>query len=435
MEEIIMNKRAFILAVAVLTAGPALAADPASIDWSKIPVVKVPLFYPGQSSYEWLRSDAHKGASKETQRGDACLSCHDEEDAEKDIGNKLVSGGALEPMPVKGKNGFVELSVQAAYDDKNAYFRYQWKTHGKAGIEYPYYRFDGKEWKVYGGPRLDKAVQEGKQPPIYEDRLSMMLDDGKVPMFANQGCWLTCHDGERDLKTASKEDVAANEAMKAYKKDDVRKYLPETRTNPSDWKTGKSVEEIAKIKAAGGFVDLIQWRAHRSNPVGMADDGYVLEWRNFDSGKKMFDSNLDKETKQPKFMYDAKKFGAKAATAKQVGKKESFLIKGTNAVPFDPKAGWKEGDMLPRYVLTKDVEGSAGDNKATGSWKKGMWTVVLTRPLGLTNDDDKTLKDGGVYHVGFAVHDDNITTRGHQVSFVRTLGFGTKADIQAVKLP
>ena len=28
-----------------------------------------------------------------------------------------------------------------------------------------------------------------------------------------------------------------------------------------------------------------------------------------------------------------------------------------------------------------------------------------------------------------------ITTRGHQVSYVRTLGLGAKADIQAVKLP
>ena len=44
-------------------------------------------------------------------------------------------------------------------------------------------------------------------------------------------------------------------------------------------------------------------------------------------------------------------------------------------------------------------------------------------------------KEGGVYNVGFAVHDDNITTRGHHVSFVKTLGFGAKADIQAVKLP
>jgi hypothetical protein len=133
-------------------------------------------------------------------------------------------------------------------------------------------------------------------------------------------------------------------------------------------------------------------------------------------------------------MFDAKKFGAKAVTAKQVGKKNNFLTKGVNAVPFDPKAGWKEGDMLPRYVTTSEVSGSAGDNKATGSWKNGMWTVVLTRPLGLANDDDKALKVGGVYNVGFAVHDDNITTRGHHVSFVKTLGIGAKADIQATKL-
>jgi hypothetical protein len=431
-----MKKRVFILAWGALTVGPALAADPAMVDWSKVPAVNIPLFYPGQSSYEWLRSDAHENAVKEVKRGDACMSCHDEPDGEQDQGAELVAGGPLEPMPVKGKNGHVNLAVQAAYDDKNAYLRFQWKTNGKAGIEYPYYRFDGKDWKVYGGPRLDKTVQEGKQPPIYEDRLSIMLDDGKVPGFAQQGCWLTCHDGERDLKAAAKEEVAANPAMQAYKKEDVRKYLPVSRSEPTDWRTGKSVEEIARIKAAGGFVDLIQWRAHRSNPVGMADDGYVLEYRNFDAGKNPFASNLDKETKQPKFMFDARKFGAKAVTAKQVGKKENFLIKGVNAILFDPKAGWNEGDMLPRYVLSaSDATGSAADNKATGQWKKGVWTVVLTRPLGLTNDDDKALKAGGVYNVGFAVHDDNITTRGHHVAYVKTLGLGAEADIKAVKLP
>ena len=94
--------------------------------------------------------------------------------------------------------------------------------------------------------------------------------------------------------------------------------------------------------------------------------------------------------------------------------------------------------MIPDYILSReDAAGSAADNNAIASWKDGMWTVVMIRPLGLTNADDKTLKEGGVYNVGFAVHDDNITTRGHYVSFVRTLGFGanTKADIKAVKLP
>ncbi len=426
-------------ACVALASGAALAVDPAKINWSKIPTVNIPLFYPGQSSYEWLLSDAHQGAVKETRRGDSCVSCHDEDGAEKDLGEKLVKAGRLEPTPVGGKNGFINLKVQAAYDANNAYFRYQWKTQGGTpGVEYPYYSFDGKEWKVWGLPRLDKPVQEGKQPPVYEDRMSMMVDDGKVPMFAQQGCWLTCHDGERDMpKLATKEEVAANAMLTEIKKTDVRKYLPASRTEPGDWKTGKSLAELNKIKAEGGFVDLIQWRAHRTNPVGMADDGYVLEWRNFDAGKNAFGSNLD-EKKQPKFMFDAAKFGAKAVTANEVNRKDNFLIKDVNAVPFDPNANWKEGDMLPRYVMGK-AEGSGADNKATGVWKDGMWTVVLVRPLNLTNDDDKTLKAGGVYNVGFAVHDDNITTRGHHVSFVKKVGIGakkgTKVDINAVKLP
>jgi hypothetical protein len=46
-------------------------------------------------------------------------------------------------------------------------------------------------------------------------------------------------------------------------------------------------------------------------------------------------------------------------------------------------------------------------------------------PIGLTNDDDpqggpRLQREGGVYNVAFAVHDDNITTRGHHVSFLHS---------------
>jgi len=43
-------------------AEPALAADLATIDWSKVPVANVTLFYPGQSSYEWWRTSDHRGS-------------------------------------------------------------------------------------------------------------------------------------------------------------------------------------------------------------------------------------------------------------------------------------------------------------------------------------------------------------------------------------
>ncbi len=59
-----MKNAAWILALTFLAAAPAAAAEPAEIDWSKIPVNDVKLFYPGQSSYEWLRGNSHPGANR-----------------------------------------------------------------------------------------------------------------------------------------------------------------------------------------------------------------------------------------------------------------------------------------------------------------------------------------------------------------------------------
>jgi hypothetical protein len=433
-----MTRNRFWMYLLACVGIPATAADPATIDWTKVPVTTLTLFYPGQSSYGWLRSSQHgKGkCAKAVTAGQACTRCHDGD--ERIMGSSIVGGGPLEPTPVKGKNGSLELAVQAAYDARNAYFRFQWKTLNPfPGTEHQYLRFDGKEWKVWGHPKLDAGVRGGTQSGIYEDRLTMMIDDGRVPGFAQQGCWLTCHDGSRDMQgAASAKETQANPLLGALKKNDVRKYLPATRSDPADWRSGKPLDQIAKIKAEGGFVDLIQWRAHRSNGVGMADDGYVLEYRYSDAGKDMFSGNADPKTHAPRFMWDEKKVGYRSIRDGALRKEPHFLVREENAVPFDPNAGWKEGDLTPDYVLSReDAKGSAADNRALAQWKEGVWTVVVVRPLDTGNPDDKVLREGGVYNVGFAVHDDNITTRGHHVSFVKTLGVGAKATISATKLP
>ena len=259
-QEIDMKKTALALAVAALAANTSLAADSASIDWSGIPVRKVKMFYPGQASYEWLQSKEHKKGDRAIAQGRSCTTCH--EDDQADLGNRLAKGTSNEATPIAGKKGTLELNVQAAHDDKFLYLRFQWATQNSApGDAYPQLRFDGKEWKRYGGPRLDKDVRAGKMQAIYEDRLSIMLDDGKVPNFANQGCWQTCHDGMRDApKQATAAAVQANPLLKALNKNDVRKYLPSTRTDAlASWDKGKSLDEIAKIKAAGGFLDLTRF--------------------------------------------------------------------------------------------------------------------------------------------------------------------------------
>jgi len=423
--------------VAVGLSGTAGAAQPS--DWSAIPTKTLSLFFPGQSSYQWLRSPEHKRAFKKTMQGDSCVSCH--EDEEEELGQMMVSGDRMERHPIDGKQAVNELATQAAHDSENLYLRFQWKTRNSfAGTAHPHWRFDGKDWKQIGWPMLHEKVWDEGQPAIYEDRLSMMIDDGSVPMFAEQGCWLTCHSGARDMPdVASKADVKAHPLLGGkLKKKDVRKYLPASRTDEAaSWDATKSAEEIAAVKAAGGFVDLMHWRGHRSNLVGMADDGYVLEYRLFDDGKKMFSKNWDKAKKQPKYMFDVNKVGFKSRTMDKLRDPSAppSLIAEQNAAPFDPNAGWKKDDMIPEYYVTRTgAKGSAADNgDATGSWKDGMWTVLWTRKLDTGHpQDDKIMKVGGVYTFGFAVHDDNITTRGHHVSWPMSVGIGTQADITAV---
>ena len=417
--------------------GIANAAQPA--DWSKIPAKTVKLFYPGQSTYEWLRSPAHPG-NQMVVAGIGCLTCH--KGKEEKMGNLLVSGKKLENAPIPGKVGFKDLKVQAQHDDQNVYLRFQWKSQlNREGRMHNMMRFDGKNWKFYGSHRANKKVRSGKEPPLYEDRLAIMIDDGSVPRYAEQGCWLTCHNGMRDATDeATKAQVKSHELLgKSLKKKDVRKYLPASRSeNSTSWTETRSADEIAKLKATGKFLDLMQWRVARSNPVGMADDGYVLEYRIFDKGKKMFSWNVDKKTMTPKFMFDKEKTGYIALKEQDFTNpaKAIAIIKEVNAKAYNPKAGFKAGDILPGRLVTTATSGSAGDNDdAKGSWKNGMYTMVFKRKLNTGHpEDDKILKKGGVYTIGLAVHDDNVTTRFHHVSFPLTLGIGAKADIEALKI-
>src|SRR5262245_3574300 len=120
-------RRALVGTLALCFAfGPVLAADPQSIDWSKIPTKQITLFYPGESTYEWLLSPGHVGA-KQVSEGKACLTCH--KGSERARGEKIVKGGPVEPTPIAGKNGAIDVAVQAAHDAEYVYFRFQWKTN------------------------------------------------------------------------------------------------------------------------------------------------------------------------------------------------------------------------------------------------------------------------------------------------------------------
>lgn len=225
---------AALLSSASLLFGPAMASMPP--DWGQIPTKTVKLFYPGESSIEWLLSPAHKRANSKVARGDSCISCHEGE--EGDIGNLIVSGEKLEPKPIPGKAGVMDLKVQAAHDSDYLYLRFQWKSQlNREGRMHNMMRFDGTSWKFYGHDRASKKVRSGEDPAIYEDRLAIMIDDGSVPNFAAQGCWLTCHTSMRDMnEEANADKVKAHPLLgKQMKKKDIRKYLGLSRTDETSW--------------------------------------------------------------------------------------------------------------------------------------------------------------------------------------------------------
>jgi hypothetical protein len=71
---------------------------------------------------------------------------------------------------------------------------------------------------------------------------------------------------------------------------------------------------------------------------------------------------------------------------------------------------------------------------AFGRYADGHWVVELRRKLNTGNDDDKVLRSGIAYPIGFGIFDDTVSNRRHYMTLPMTLGVGVKGDITAVKI-
>lgn len=229
-----MKKIAFLVTGALI-AGGAFAAP----DWSKAPQRKMTLFYPGQSSLEWVMNKPdHSAVPDIVDKKRSCAKCH-EGDAHE-IGDKIVAGKpvgssktVLEPTPPAGKVGSIPVMFQAAHDGSKIYFRFEWVP------------------PQTGTKKLDTKN---------EVKLTMMFDGGGTVEGAElNGCWATCH---TDLRS-----------MKGAKDDKTTKHI----------KNGDL--------ASGKFMDLIQFRSGEKTPI----DGYVAEARHMDGGKALTKAEGKKE--------------------------------------------------------------------------------------------------------------------------------------------
>ena len=415
-------------------AGPRLFPFPG--DWAKIPAKTVTLLYPGQASWEYLTSNAHPGAAA---MENGCGACHAGQ--EQKLGAKLVTAGPREAEPIAGKAPTLDLAVRAAYDAEYVYFQFRWATATPHPL-HTLWRFDGKQWVAWGGPKPD-ATKKGI-PPSYEDRLTVLFDepnnvpaaDGAKATFSQVGCWMTCHNSMRAMpndvpKTAL--DPHPYWGSQGRKVGDIRKYLLITRTSQDAagaWDKVKPATDLNALKAAGKFLDLWQWRAGRSNAVGYASDDWVLEYRNTDAGQAPFFSRP-----KPEFMFDEKALGFRAMPEKDLQARlgQAALVEGKTAVPLTPQATFAEGDLLPQYIQ-RLPQGSGTDVQAFGRYADGHWVVEIRRRQVTGHPDDKALRPGTAYPVGFSVFDDTVSNRRHYVSLPLTVGIGVAGDVQAVKV-
>jgi cytochrome c551/c552 len=401
-------------------------------DWDKIEPETIVAFYPGQTSWQWLTGDRHAG-SYGLSAGQGCSDCHQA----RELGDALVEEGPLEPDPILGKEPLKYVQLKAAYDDKNFYIRFKWESE-RPGQTHDLWRFDGDKWDNFGAPRPD--ADRDNTLASYEDRLAMIIDDHGLKAsddseatFAQAGCFITCHNSMREMPHEPSRDLVEAHpylGQKGLGRQDIRKYLLITRTGQDPagaWDKLKAQEELDNLFEQGKFLDLWQWRAARSNPVGYAGDDFVFEYRKSDAGKQPF-----KTPDAPEWMYDADKVGFNAIPETLFDENiEKFpLIIDETAVRLDPEAGFKEGDILSRRILREPV-GSAGDILANGYYADGAWTVELKRALDTGNPDDKALKQGKIYNIGIAIFDDHTSNRRHYVSLKKTLGIGVDADITA----
>lgn len=328
------------------------------------------------------------------------------------------------------------LQVKAAYNGQDIFFRYRWPAK-QPSIYHDMMKFEGGKWVRYG------ASVAGPQPQgIYEDRVTMLVDDGSVPEFARYGGYITVGDRMRFFTNEAKADeVRAHPYLgQKQKQAEVGKHLPATRRDINDWRSIVPEEELAALRRGGYFLDLWHWRAHRGNPVGASDDQFVFDARYGDAGKGAFTDNWDAAKKQPRVMFDPQKTNQRALKwddliQHKLGFDDLYYLSEDRAVPFDAAYAWKDGDTIPRRLL-RTPENSRADITVVGKarWSDGYWEVTLKRAMDTGKPmDDKIMVDKRVYNIAFSVHRDALGSRWHNVSLPVTLGLGREAELVAAR--
>ena len=267
--------------VAPSASSSAAAGAGFGIDWSDVPDRLITIFYPGQSSMEWIFKGSEHGGKRPFQGGETCVSCHDKETAE--MGQKIVTGEKLEPTPIPGKRGSIAVKVQAAHDDDYLYMRYEWEDTEHTPVPFA----DG-----------------GKMDPDNQVKLALMLTTDDTLYADRAGCWGTCHHDNRDMPAAPEQSAIDAYAQKGQvdMSNGITKYITESRTKVEikgrrgkvlgGWDKLKSEDEVKLELTEGRFMDLYRYQAGTNK----SENGSILAERTLSEGGVEFTSSKQGNT-------------------------------------------------------------------------------------------------------------------------------------------
>ncbi|MBC8180251.1 cytochrome C552, partial [candidate division KSB1 bacterium] len=259
-------------------AAPTPSADKVvdtGIDWSKASEREVTLFYPGQTSMEWVLVGKYHGGARPVKIGDRCIVCHEQELG--DMGHKMVTGTKAEPTPIAGKRGSIPVSVKTTHDADNLYFKFQWEGTDHAPVPF---------------------VEGGKMDPKNQVKLAIMLASDEVKYAKQAGCWGTCHEDLRTMPGHPEDPASSGLALDLSQ--GVTKYINESRTKVEEkGRRGKKLggwdklKEGGDIKAeleAGHYMDILRV----NSGDGSAENGHILDQR-YMTGGQGFETTIKEE--------------------------------------------------------------------------------------------------------------------------------------------
>lgn len=265
-----MKKLALLAAILVaftVNPYPAASAEP---DWGKVDPTEVTLFYPGQTSWEFLLSKDHGLGARNIKRvRKSCTKCHTDETGAFDLMAEEIASGKknkkkthkpFEPEPIAGKKGFMKATLQAAYDDEYVYLRIKWASKGSS-------------WK---------------DPSLYEkglvDRVAVQLNKDHKH-FKKYGCFIACHDDLAHMpKSPTKEEVKKNPYYSKLGRDEVKLYAFYTRKKKEEahggWADILGKKELKALQKQG-LMDL--WEVEFEGQKVKVEDEWIFEDRQKDT--------------------------------------------------------------------------------------------------------------------------------------------------------